>query len=93
MDETKVQVLKEKNRKATMQSFMRCMAGLDPGIVAVVFHYSPSRSSAVALCLLGAFSGNMITDGYSGYKAVANVTDVRHGACWSHARRYFHKAY
>ena len=93
MDETRVQVLKEKNRKAKNPSFMWCMVGLDPSKVGVIFHYSPTRSAQVAFDLLTAFEGNLITDGYAGYKSVSGQLRINHAGCWAHCRRYFHKAY
>ncbi len=93
MDETHVQVLKEKGRKAQSKSFMWCLVGLDPGKKAVLFEYSPSRSSAIAAELLEGFQGTLITDGYVGYKSVSSSMGIRHAGCWDHARRYFVKAF
>ena len=93
MDETHVQVLKEKGRKAQSKSFMWCMVGLDKQKKAVLFEYSPSRSAATANELLYGFSGTLVTDGYSGYKSVSSGLGIRHGGCWDHCRRKFKKAY
>jgi len=93
MDETHVQVLKEKGRKAQSRSYMWVMVGLDPGKVAVIFEYSASRSSKVAAELLEDFKGTLVSDGYAGYASVAQSLDLRHGGCWDHCRRYFEKAF
>ena len=92
MDETHIQVLKEKGRKAQSKSFMWVMVGLDPKKTAVIFEYSPSRSAEVALGLLEGFKGTLVSDGYAGYKSVASSLDIRHAGCWDHSRRYFEKA-
>jgi len=57
-----------------------------------MFNYSPTRSGSAALPVLENFKGYLQTDGYSGYKAYGNKSDVTHLACWAHARREFEKA-
>lgn len=93
MDETHIQVLKEKGRKTQSRSFMWVMVGLDPRKTAVIFEYSASRSAEVALGLLEDFQGVLVSDGYAGYKSVAKSLDIRHAGCWDHARRYSEKAH
>ena len=61
--------------------------------MAVIFEYSPSRSTKVAAELLQEFSGTLISDGYVGYRSVASSLGIGHSGCWDHCRRYFEKAY
>ena len=52
IDETVVQVLKEKDRKPTSQSYMWVQAGGPPGKPVVIYDYDPSRSGEVPMRLL-----------------------------------------
>lgn len=91
MDETYVQVLKEKNRPATSKSYMivKTREG-PPGQSIVTFHYNPSRSSQVLAGLVGNFQGILLTDGLEVYGSLClGRPGVVHAGCWSHARRYF----
>ena len=92
MDETIVQVLKEDGRPAQSQSRMWVRRGGPPDKPIILFDYDPSRSSAVAVRLLGDFQGYLQTDGYEGYTKVGARTGIVHVACLSHARRPFDKA-
>lgn len=55
-------------------------------ITAAYFYYSRSRSGEVARQLLSGFDGYLITDAYSGYGTVEDITNV---LCWAHCRRYY----
>lgn len=91
MDETYVQVLKEKNRPATSKSYMivKTREG-PPGQSIVTFHYNPSRSRQVLEGLVGSFQGILLTDGLEVYGCLClGRPGVVHAGCWSHARRYF----
>mgnify|MGYP001800962812 CR=1 FL=1 len=58
----------------------------------VVFHYDQSRSKAVPAEVLAGFSGCLQTDGYAGYKDIAQHKEITHIACMAHARRKFEVA-
>ncbi len=58
----------------------------------VIFHYHPSRGSSVPKEVLADFKGCLQTDGYVGYKDIAQRKDVVHIACMAHARRKFEAA-
>lgn len=91
MDETRVQVLKEKGKTAESLSYLwaRARPGKDP---IVLFEYDPTRKASVAEKLLQEFQGALQVDGYDGYNAVtANPKLTRYG-CMAHARRKFHQA-
>lgn len=59
----------------------------------MVFSYAPGRRSDYALALLKGYSGVLQTDGYAGYRALAdpkrNDGPVTLALCWAHWRRQF----
>ena len=89
MDETVVQVLKEKNKSPTSNSYMWVQAGGPPGKPVVIYDYDPSRSGAVPTRLLLGYQGYLMTDGYDGYNALARTEGIEHLVCWAHVRRKF----
>lgn len=89
MDETSIQVLKEKDRSPHDKSYMwvlRSGASETPG---VLFHYSPSRASAVAKGLLSSYKGIVQSDGYAAYDYLNDTDEIQHANCWAHSRRKF----
>jgi transposase len=90
-DETTVQVLREKGKKATAPGYMWVLSRAGPGPAAHVFEYDPSRSGRVAGRLLSGFRGTVVTDGFSGYTRLAQLGMTRAG-CWAHVRRKFIEA-
>ncbi|MDQ2987575.1 MAG: IS66 family transposase [Pseudomonadota bacterium] len=92
MDETVVQVLKEKDKAATSNSYMWVQTGGPPGRPVVLYDYDPSRSGEVPARLLEGYQGYLMTDGYEGYNRVARTDGVEHMVCWAHARRGFVEA-
>ncbi|MES2824202.1 MAG: IS66 family transposase [Pseudomonadota bacterium] len=92
MDETRVQVLNEPGRAAQAQSFMWVLRSTMPTCSAVLFHYEPTRSGAVAQNLLCDFSGALMVDGYAGYNAVCQKNAIVRLGCWAHTRRKFVEA-
>lgn len=95
IDETRVQVLNEKGRQATTQSFAWVRRTGDPNAPPItLFHYSPTRSAKVAEELLFGFNGFVQSDDYEGYACALNGNEkVSRLLCWDHARRYFWDAY
>lgn len=89
MDETTLQVLKEKGRSPTSKSYMWIMRGGTPENPGIYFEYNPSRSSDVAKRLLENFQGIVQTDGYVGYDFIKDVSVIEHAGCWAHSRRKF----
>jgi len=87
-DETSFQVLKEIGRKATQLSYIWVRRGGAPGRHVVLYHYSPSRSSQVALELMSGYEGYVQCDGYSGYAILESHNMVLVG-CMAHCRRKF----
>lgn len=92
MDETVVQVLKERNKAPTTDSYMWVQTGGPPQRRIVLYDYEPSRSGQVPVRLLEGFRGYLMTDGYDGYNAVARGGAVTHLVCWAHVRRRFIEA-
>ena len=92
MDETVLQVLKEKERSAAQQSRMWIMTNNTAHHRLVLFHYSPTREARVASNLLDDFNGALMTDGYAVYDNVTKAKGLTHLGCWAHARRYFKDA-
>ena len=92
MDETVVQVLKERDKSPTSNSYMWVQAGGPPGKPVVIYDYDPSRSGSVPTRLLQDYKGYLMTDGYDGYNALARTEGIEHLVCWAHVRRKFVEA-
>ena len=89
-DETTVQVLKEDGKAATSESRMWAYASWEGSQKPIrIFEYQPDRSGKRPANFLKGFSGYLVTDGYTGYNQVTNVT---HCGCWAHARRKWREA-
>jgi hypothetical protein len=89
IDETVVQVLKEKDKKPTSNSYMWVQTGGPPGKPVVIFDYDPSRSGEVPVRLLHDYRGYLMTDGYDGYNKLAKTEGIERLACFAHVRRRF----
>src|SRR5450830_4102 len=92
MDETVVQVLKEKDKAPTSNSYMWVQTGGPPDKPVVLYDYDPSRSASVPTALLEGYKGYLMTDGYDGYNEVARTDGIERLACWAHVRRRFVEA-
>jgi len=92
MDETTVQVLKEKGRAPQSKSYMWVRRGGPPDQPVILFDYDPSRGGDVPARLLENFRGVLQTDGYEGYGGVAKRNDIISVGCLAHARRKFDEA-
>ena len=92
-DETHVQVLKEKGKKATSKSYMWVLASCLEAHPAIVFQYYPSRSAESAKHFLNGFQGFLHADGYDGYNSICNLPNVTRVGCWAHSRRKFESAF
>lgn len=87
-DETTLQVLSEKNKKAKSKSYIWLKTSKDVHPI-VLMNYSSNRNEKTAEFLFQGFTGYMQTDGYPGYNIVANKEGVTQLGCWAHARRRF----
>jgi len=92
MDETRIQVLKEKGYKATGNKYMWVTLGGPPKEPIVIFDYDPSRGHEVPLRLLDGYKGYLQSDGYSGYDAASAPLKLDQVGCWDHCRRKFKDA-
>ncbi|MEB3701818.1 IS66 family transposase [Candidatus Bealeia paramacronuclearis] len=88
-DETRAQVLKECDRKAQTQSYMWVYMTGSSSHHAISYEYTPTRKGENAKEFLKGFKGYLHTDGYGGYKALAQSQDITAVGCWAHARRKF----
>lgn len=89
MDETTIQVLKEKDRSPMIKSYMWVTRGGPPGKPGIYFHYDQTRSTKVAREILKDYQGVVQTDGYGGYDYLDHSVHILHAGCWAHARRKF----
>jgi len=87
-DETTLQVLKEKGRKATKKSYLWLGTGEDRYKV-VYLHYANNRNAQTPQRLFEGFTGFLQTDGYPGYNQLVKNNTITQLGCWAHARRRF----
>jgi transposase len=96
MDETMVQVMGEKGRKNTCNSYMWLARGGPEGERAVIYKYDidhPTREAKNIYEFLSGYKGYLQTDGYGGYdSAVELYNEVTHVGCFAHVRRKFIEA-
>jgi transposase len=92
IDETPVQVLKEPDKPPEGNKYFWVTASGPPNKPIYLFHYDPSRGSAVADALLEGFRGTVISDDWSVYARVCEKRQLTHIACNDHARRKFDEA-
>ena len=92
MDETVVQVLKEKDKAPTSNSYMWVRTGGPPDKPVVLYDYDPSRSGEVPVRLLEGYCGYLMTDGYEGYNQLVRTGGIEHLVCWAPVRRRFVEA-
>ncbi len=89
-DETRIQVLHEKERKAETDSFMWLFRSGEDGLPDIVLYkYTETRAKFHAAEFLKGFRGYLETDCYQGYN---NLPDIRRCCCFAHLRRYFVEA-
>ena len=89
-DETRVQVLKEPERKAETDSFMWLFRTGEDGLAPSSYiNIRRPRAGFNAADFLKGFKGYLETDCYQGYNSLA---DVKRCCCWAHLRRYFVEA-
>ncbi len=91
-DETRIQVLKETDRKAKGHSWMWVFRGGGRDRPTILFHYHQSRAGKVAENILHGYKGIIQTDGHSGYNFIEDNPNQTNAGCWAHARRKFFDA-
>jgi transposase len=93
-DETPVEQLLPGNGK-TKKAYLWAYRSndLEDGSRIVVFDYRPGRSGEHARQFLGDWSGHLLVDDYSGYKALFSSGRCIQLSCWAHARRKFFDLY
>jgi len=87
-DETPVAMLKPGNKKTHRAYLWAYAPGAFENMKAVVYDFCESRAGEHARVFLGDWSGGLVCDDFSGYKASfgAAITEV---GCMAHARRKF----
>jgi len=88
-DETRIQVLDEKGRSDTLDSWMWVICSATPGKPAAYFQYDVSRSSDVFKGIVGNYAGFLQSDGYIGYKTEKQNYQYTPAMCLAHLRRKF----
>ena len=89
-DETTVQVLKEDGREASDKSYMWAYrSGEHSAEPIVLLDYQPGRGQVHPQTFLGAYCGQLMSDGYSAWRSLQGAT---HLGCMAHARRRFVEA-
>jgi len=93
MDETTSQVMGEKDREDTQNSYIWLSRGGPPDKTVVIYDYRETRAGYNAIELLKGFCGYLQTDGYEGYDvAVRELPGIIHVGCLAHSRRRFFEA-
>lgn len=92
-DETPVQVLDEKGRKAETKSYMWVRTTPSELKKIVLFDYDPHRSGAVAKRLFEDYRGTLQADGFASYNDVGKQDGVKRIGCNMHGRRKFEVAF
>jgi transposase len=59
----------------------------------VIYEFATSRAGEHARQMLQDWRGTLLTDDYSGYKALFAAGAVKEAGCWAHARRKFFEAH
>jgi transposase len=88
-DETTLQVLKEKGRAPSQQSYMWLFSGGPPNKRVFVYQYHQTRSHQIPLDFFADFKGYVHADCYKAYVSLGELPSIQHVACLAHARRYF----
>jgi transposase len=91
-DETSLQVLREKHRKAEQKSYIWALARSGQ-LPIVLYKYYENRSKKSATDLLDTYSGTVIADGYNVYEKVAESINFTLAGCMAHCRRRFFEAH
>jgi transposase len=91
-DETHVQVLKEKGRKAQTKSWMWLRTNPWDKERIVLFDYDPHRTKDVAKRLFTGYAGILQCDGYGSYDVLEKNPGLIRIGCNMHGRRKFRAA-
>ena len=89
VDETTCQVTKDgRSSDAKSYMFVYRTSELSVGKPVILYQYSKTRSRSSVQRFLEGFSGILVSDAFSGYKALdKEEPDIRAAFCWAHARR------
>ena len=73
-------------QRAYLFAYRSAEIGTEP---IVIFDFQTSRAGAHAAQFLTGYTGALVVDDFSGYKALFKDTPMKELACWAHARRKF----
>ena len=88
-DESRIQVLDEKERRDSLDSWMWVICSATPGKPAAYFQYDVSRSSDVFKGIVGDYDGYLQADCYVGYQTKKQGYRYTLALCNAHLRRKF----
>ena len=91
-DESHLQVLNEKGRKAESKSWMIVRSTPYGPKKVILFDYEISRSGETMKKLFADFKGYLQVDGLNSYDSLAKSADITRVGCNMHARRRFEEA-
>ncbi len=89
-DETTIKVLDKEKKGETHLGYLWVYHAVLSKIC--VFDYQKGRGIDAPRQMLTGFRGTLQTDGYKVYEHYCLSKEIKHLACWAHARRYFEKA-
>lgn len=89
-DETTLKVLDSNKKGKTHLGYLWVYHAVMSKIC--VFDYQKGRGTDAPREMLMDFRGTLQTDGYKVYQHYCLNPEMKHLACWAHARRYFEKA-
>jgi hypothetical protein len=88
-DESRIQVLDEKERRDSLDSWMWVICSATPDKPAAYFQYDVSRSSDVFKGIVGDYGGYLQADAYVGYQTGKQEYRYTLALCNAHLRRKF----
>ncbi|MGL4655483.1 MAG: IS66 family transposase, partial [Sarcina sp.] len=86
-DETTLKVINDNGKDSKSKKYMWLYMSETDNKPVILYEYQNTRSSACPKKFLGAFSGYLQTDGYTGYNSVSEATRIY---CLAHIRRKFY---
>lgn len=89
-DETTLKVLDKDKKGKTHLGYLWAYHAVQSKLC--VFDYQKGRGTDAPRQMLTDYRGALQTDGYKVYDHYCLSKDIKHLACWAHARRYFEKA-
>ena len=93
VDATTLQVLIEKDRKATVKSQLYCIRGGPPGKEVTLYDYNAYLQRSYVNEIFEDYSGYIHSDAAPVYDDLVDKAGIKMVFCHAHARRYFDRIY